>query len=393
MKFPPPPAPVVSVRPTVLKSRIDNGDRVTVLDTRPAEKYETWRIRGDTVRSYNVPYTAFEDGIIEDGALEGVPTEDTITTVCAIGKSSEYVGGVLADHGYDVEHLADGMEGWAHLYERVELTRYNGPGRVWQYQRPSSGCLGYLVVDDGEAAVVDPLRAFADRYTVDAADHGAELICAVDTHVHADHVSGVHELARGGVAGLVPTGATDRGLADPDRFELLADGDRFAVGSVDVEAVHTPGHTTEMTGLLVGKALLLTGDCLFLETVARPDLEAGDDGAPEAASQLHGSLHGRVFDLPDATLVGPGHHGEHTEPATDGSYTARLGSVRDRDLLSLPRVDFVDTVCAEMPPRPANYREIIATNLGRRETDDEEAFELELGPNNCAAGAPTADLS
>jgi glyoxylase-like metal-dependent hydrolase (beta-lactamase superfamily II)/rhodanese-related sulfurtransferase len=393
MEFPPPPVPVESVDPTTLKRRIDAGETVTVLDTRPSKKYETWQIRGETVRSYNVPYTAFEGGDIEDGALDGVPTDDTITTVCAIGKSSEYVAGVLADHGYNVEHLADGMDGWAHLYERVELTRYDGSGRVWQYQRPSSGCLGYLVVDGAEAAVVDPLRAFADRYPADAADHGAELTRAVDTHVHADHVSGVRELARGGVDGLVPTGATDRGLADPDRLGLLADGDQFTVGSVDIEAVHTPGHTTEMTGLLVGGALLLSGDCLFLETVARPDLEAGADGAPDAAGQLYESLHGRVFDLPDATLIGPGHHGEHTGRAADRSYTARLGAVRDRDVFSLPHVEFVDTVCAEMPPRPANYREIIATNLGRRETDDDEAFELELGPNNCAAGASTADLS
>ncbi|MFP4080878.1 MAG: hypothetical protein ACLFTM_09625, partial [Ectothiorhodospira sp.] len=60
------------------------------------------------------------------------------------------------------------MNGWARIYARVPVERYDGAGELYQYQRPSSGCLGYLLVSDGEAAVVDPLRAFTDRYLADA---------------------------------------------------------------------------------------------------------------------------------------------------------------------------------------------------------------------------------
>lgn len=385
MEFPPPPVPVSSVSPGALKRRIDAGETVTLLDTRPADQYERWQVTGESVTSFNVPHTAVEGGTVDDSLREQLPTDRRLTAVCAIGKSSEYVAGVLAAAGYEVEHLADGMEGWARLYEAVEVSRYTGPGRVWQYQRPSSGCLGYLLVADGEAAVVDPLRAFTGRYLADARERGAELSLAVDTHVHADHVSGLGGLVERGVTGVMPGPAADRGLVDPDRLTLLGDGDPLQVGGATVEAVHSPGHTTDMTALRVGN-LLMTGDGLFIESVARPDLEDGDEGAPDAARQLYDSLE-RLLALPDGTLICPGHHGPTTDRAADGSYTARLGTVRELDVLSLSREAFVTFVLEDMPPRPANYERIIATNLGKQEVDDDEAFTLELGPNNCAASA------
>ena len=387
MEFPAPPEPVESISPAELKQRIDSGEQVTVLDTRKADEYERWHISDETVVSYNIPYTVFQDDRLDEDDLAELPTDRQITAVCAIGKSSEYVAGILNERGYDVVHLADGMAGWARIYEAVEVTRYDGAGSVWQYQRPSSGCLGYFVVDGGEAAVVDPLRAFTDRYPDAATRHGGELTYAIDTHVHADHISGLRDLQEAGIEGVMSAPAADRGVADADRLTLLEDGDELQVGTVTIEAIHTPGHTSGMMSLLVADELLLTGDGLFIGSVARPDLEEGAAGAPAAARQLHESLHERILPLPDETLVGPGHHGEATDPATDGSYTARLGDIRSLDVLSLSREAFVEVVLTDMPPRPANYEEIIATNLGQRVTDDAEAFTLELGPNNCAASA------
>jgi glyoxylase-like metal-dependent hydrolase (beta-lactamase superfamily II) len=150
--------------------------------------------------------------------------------------------------------------------------------------------------------------------------------------------------------------------------------------------VFTPGHTTGMTSYLVGDSLLATGDGLFIESVARPDLEEGDDGAPDAARTLYESLQERVLTLDDDVLVGGAHFSDAAEPAADGTYTAPIGALRERmDALSMDEDDFVDLVLADMPPRPANYEQIIATNLGQETVDDEEAFTLELGPNNCAA--------
>jgi glyoxylase-like metal-dependent hydrolase (beta-lactamase superfamily II) len=287
-----------------------------------------------------------------------------------------------------VNHLEDGMNGWARIYDAVEVTGYDGAGTLYQYQRPSSGCLGYLVVDGDEAAVIDPLRAFTDRYLDDVEEFGADLTYAIDTHVHADHVSGVRELAERGVEGVVPEAAVDRGVTYADEVTLAADGDEFAVGEATIETVFTPGHTTGMTSYLVDERFLATGDGLFVESVARPDLEEGDDGAPDAARTLYQSLHERVLALPDDTIVGGAHASDAAEDqaAADGTYTATVGELVERmDALSIDEERFVETVLADMPPRPANYEEIIATNLGQQAVDDETAFTLELGPNNCAA--------
>ena len=325
-------------------------------------------------------------GRIDEETLALVPDDRPVVVLCAKGGASEFVAGQLVEAGYDVSHLEGGMNAWAELYEAEEVSRYDGPGTLVQYRRPSSGCLSYLVHDGEVGAVVDPLRAFADRYVEDAEALGVDLRYAFDTHVHADHVSGARSLADHGVEPVVPAPAADRGIEDVDAFTTATDGDAFEVGDVTVEALHAPGHTTGMTAYRVGGAALMTGDGLFVESVARPDLEAGDDGAPEAAEALYASLQSVVLPHDDDVVVGGAHYSDAAEPAADGTYTATIGELRaDMDALSMDREDFVDLILADMPPRPANFETIIETNLGKASPDDEEAFQLELGPNNCAA--------
>jgi len=384
--FPTPEVDVESVDPESLKDRIEDGEEVTLLDVRMESEYETWRIDGDTVTSINVPYFNFLDDDVDEDVLERIPDDREVTVLCAKGGASEYVAGKLLERGYDVDHLDEGMNGWASVYEAVEVEGYDGAGTLLQYQRPSSGCLGYLVYADGEAAVIDPLRAFTDRYLADAADLGVDLAYALDTHVHADHISGVRELDERGVEGVVPEAAVDRGITYADQLTTAADGDTFQVGDATIETVATPGHTSGMTSYLVDGSLLATGDGLFVESVARPDLEEGDEGAPDAARTLYESLQERVLTLPEDTLIGGAHFSDAAEPAADGTYTAPLGDlVAEMDALTMDEDEFVDLILSDMPPRPANYEDIIATNLGQNAVGDEEAFTLELGPNNCAA--------
>ncbi|EMA11022.1 Glyoxylase, beta-lactamase superfamily II [Haloarcula vallismortis] len=400
--FPTPDADVESVTPETLKSRIDDGESVTILDARMSGDYEEWHIDGENVESINVPYFHFLEDELDADIIADVPDDREVTVLCAKGGASEYVAGTLAERGYDVHHLEDGMNGWARIYETVEVTDYDGAGTLLQYQRPSSGCLGYLVYDDGEAAVIDPLRAFTDRYLDDTAELGSaspashaqqdadelgvDLKYALDTHIHADHISGVRNLDAAGVEGVIPAAAVDRGVTYADDLTTAEDGDTFEVGDVTIETVATPGHTTGMTSYLIDDSLLATGDGLFIESVARPDLEEGDEGAPDAARMLYESLQERVLTLPDDTLIGGAHFSDTAEPASDGTYTAPIGQLVDEmDALSMDEDDFVETILADMPPRPANYEDIIATNLGQNSVDDDEAFTLELGPNNCAA--------
>ena len=315
--FPTPDADVESIDPETLKDRIDAEEAITLLDARMQSEYDEWHIDGDTVTSINIPYFEFLDDEIDAEVLEQIPEDRKVTVLCAKGGASEYVAGTLLDRGYNVNHLEEGMNGWASIYEAVEVTSYDGDGTLLQYQRPSSGCLGYFVYDSDEAAVIDPLRAFTDRYLADAEELGVELTYALDTHIHADHISGVRNLDEEGVEGVIPAAAVDRGVTYADELTVAADGDTFQVGDVTIETVHTPGHTTGMTSYLIDEGLLATGDGLFIESVARPDLEEGDEGAPDAARMLYESLQERVLPLPDETLIGGAHFSDAAEPAPD----------------------------------------------------------------------------
>ncbi|MFD1572449.1 MBL fold metallo-hydrolase [Halorubrum laminariae] len=371
------------VTPERLKERIDSGEDVFVLDVRSGDDFEEWHIESENVEIVNYPYFQLLDGIPRD-LLADLPDERKITVLCAKGGSSEMIAENLRAEGFDVNHLERGMKGWARIYEYTELD-VDSDATIAQYQRPSSGCLAYLVVSDGEAAVIDPLRAFADDYVRDARTLGAELTYALDTHIHADHISGIREIAeRTDATPVVPAAAAARGVAYDHQYEPVEDGDTLTVGDTEIDVLHTPGHTTGMTAYKVGN-VLFTGDGLFTESVARPDLE--DPGAVrDAARTLYESLTETVLTQPDETVIAPAHFSESATPNEDGTYTAVLGELRNAmDALSVDEAAFVEFIVSDMPPRPANYEEIIAANLGQESPDDEEAFELELGPNNCAA--------
>lgn len=372
-----------AIAPERLRQRIEAKEPVGLLDVRAPDTAEEWRINGDSIEYLNVPYYELLDGVPES-VLADLP-EGPLVVVCAKGESSQMIADQLADVGVDAVSLDRGMRGWADLYEYTELD-VDTDATVAQYHRPSSGCLGYLIADGDEAIVVDPLLAFVDTYEQDARALGAELVAAVDTHIHADHISGVRELSARGIEGMLPEPAVARGMEfEPDR--TLADRDTIIIGETIIKALHTPGHTSGMTSLLVDGQLLLTGDGLFVDSVARPDLEDGDDGAPEAARQLYDTLQ-ELLGLDDNVVIAPAHASDGTPRRADGTYTATLGTVRKRlPILEADRESFVDRVLADMPPRPANYETIIDTNLGRADTDRTEALTMELGPNNCAASA------
>ncbi|RRJ29527.1 MBL fold metallo-hydrolase [Halocatena pleomorpha] len=374
---------VASTTPTELKARIDSGEDVFILDVRSEADFEEWHIDGENTDIVNYPYFELLDDIPEDLHAE-LPDDQRITVLCAKGGSSELVAEHLDDDGYDVNHLERGMKGWARIYDYQELDA-DVDATVAQYRRPSSGCLAYLIVSDGEAAIIDPLRAFVDEYVQDTRTLGADLMYALDTHIHADHISGIRDLATATDAtAVLPETAAERGIEYKTPYKTVTDGDTLSVGSVDIEVIHTPGHTTGMTAYKVGN-VLFTGDGLFTESVARPDLE--DPAAAKAAARtLYESLHEQVLTLSGDTVIAPAHFSDSATPNEDGTHTAELNDLIERmDALTMDEETFVEFIIADMPPQPANYEEIIGTNLGQQAPDEEEALELELGPNNCAA--------
>jgi len=373
------------VEPAELAARIEDGRRVHLLDVRNRDEVDAWRIRGPGVALTHVPYMQFLSANATGDPAELVDTGDSYVAVCPRGEESAEVAEMLTDAGVDVRNLAGGMHGWARVYVRAELESDESGPSIFQYRRPASGCLAYAIISAGEAVLVDPLRAFTARYLDDLAAVGAELTHVLDTHVHADHFSGVPDLtAETDATALVSADAAERGVSFD--VETVSDGDVIEVGDAEVRVLSTPGHTTGAISLLVDD-VLLSGDSLFLDGTPRPDLQSAEADPRGLAEQLHESLTERLAGLPEETTVAPGHVPPERTPM-DGLHADSLGKLRERiPAFSQDRETFVERILDSLGSPPANYEQIIAVNLGQEGVSEDDAFELELGPNNCAVAA------
>jgi glyoxylase-like metal-dependent hydrolase (beta-lactamase superfamily II)/rhodanese-related sulfurtransferase len=361
-----------------LERELGSGAAVAVIDVRERDAFDSWHLEaGPSASISNVPEHELEAD--PAAALANVPADVPVRVICNAGVTSRRVARALAALRPGVASVDGGMISWSRVLasDPVPLP---GPAQVVQFRREARGCLSYLVAGDGPALVVDPAPDVQPY--LDAAERlGASIVAVLDTHVHADHLSGARELAeRAGATLHVSGAALARGIRDPQRFTAVADGERLDVGA-DVRVLALPGHTTDMIGLMLDGRALIAGDSVFADSVARPDLEAGDAGAEDAARQLHRTLQARVLTLPAESILLPCHY---PGGRVGGPIAPALAEVRR----AIPELDaseeeFVRFLLASMPPRPANYQEIIAANLGES-SDGEANARLEVGANNCA---------
>ncbi|WP_436935934.1 MBL fold metallo-hydrolase [Halovenus marina] len=379
---------VETITATQLRDWIDGDRSFALLDTRPEESYDSWHIEGAIQYTYK-PAFAFDAADFR--AQTGLAPDDDIVTICAKGVSSFDIAKQLQDAEYEnVTVVEDGMEGWSEVYDIVEVPTVSDVDIV-QLQRRAKGCLSYLVADPERevAAVVDPTR-HVERFASLASDRGYSIEFVLDTHVHADHISGGRELAgHVGATYCLSADAADRGVTED--YRALDRNEVVSVGEVDVKAVPTPGHTSEIVSYLVDREAVLTGDTLFVDSVGRTELQFGDGEADAGAELLYESLHRTLLAEPDAVTVLPGHFSVGADGTTDvipgEPVQTTVGAARTGlDLLTVDREAFVRRLTESLPEKPANYETIIAINAGRESPDDEEtSTELELGPNNCAA--------
>jgi hydroxyacylglutathione hydrolase len=206
-----------------------------------------------------------------------------------------------------------------------------------------------------EGIVVDPRRD-VDAYVAAARRHGIEIVAAIETHVHADFVSGARELAAIGARVYAGPGAA---LGFP--ANEVRDGERVALGDLALEFLHTPGHTPEHVCLLVtggpDAPRLFTGDTLFAGAVGRPDL-LGPEQMRMLAGQLYDSLTGRILALDDAVEVHPGHGAGSLCGAHIGAEPhSTIGRERltNSMLRQSTRDSFVSAVLADLPDTPPYF--------------------------------------
>jgi hydroxyacylglutathione hydrolase len=234
-----------------------------------------------------------------------------------------------------------------------------------------SACASYVLgcKTHPQVAVVDPHIDLVDDYIELAHQHGVPIVAVIDTHVQADHVSGMGELVRRtGAVAYMPENACVE-------FEhrALGDGELLKLGNVEIQAISTPGHALAHNAYLVTDHtrgaepwLVLTGDALLVGDAGRPDLHAHGDQTPaEMARTLYRSITDRLLTLPDHLVLYPSHYsGSVCGRGLSANPISTIGFERRHNpaLQFGSEPEFVDTLLRDIPPTPPQQETIVAAN-------------------------------
>ena len=240
-----------------------------------------------------------------------------------------------------------------------------------QLLNDQTACASYLLgcVTYSQFAVVDPHVDLVEDYIALARAQDVPIVAVFDTHVQADHVSGLPELvARTGARAYLPAGAGVEFDHHP-----LADGELVRLGNTEIQAISTPGHALAHHAYLVtdyrraaAPWLVLTGDALLVGDAGRPDLHAhGDHTVEQMARELYRSLTEKLLALPDHLVLYPSHYsGSVCGRGLSGTPVSSIGFERRHNLaLQFSSEDaFVDALTRDIPPAPEQQAAIVAAN-------------------------------
>jgi hydroxyacylglutathione hydrolase len=244
-----------------------------------------------------------------------------------------------------------------------------------QLLNDDSACASYLIgcKTQSQFAVVDPHAGLVDHYIALAEAQGIPIVAVLETHVQADHVSGLPEVVeRTGATAYLPARA---GVEFP--HHPLADGEVVRLGNTELQAVATPGHAAAHHAYLVTDRtrgdepwLVLTGDALLVGDAGRPDLHAsGERTVEDMARALYRSINERLLTLPDHLLLYPAHYsGSVCGRGLSANPASTLGFERqhNRALQFGSEDNFVAALLQDIPPSPPQQAEIVAANRSGR---------------------------
>ena len=348
-------------------AKMAKGETLALVDVREPDEFADWAIPG----AINIPL-----GDIER-RMSDIP-EGELIVVCAKGGRAAQAAEVLAGHGLSPVVLDDGMASWARAFDSASQTFQSA--EVVQLRRRGKGCLSYLVGSDDECVVIDPPMDVS-RVLDLAQQHTWRITAVVDTHLHADHVSGASLLAS-------LTGAdhlVNRADGGARGTASLEDGQEIRFGSSMLRVMFTPGHTRGSTTYVLDNEALFTGDVLMIESVGRPDLA---DQAEAFAHELYASLQ-KLMAFGDDAVVLPAHYGPSVAAPFGDMIETTIGTLRaTQPALAQEEAPFVAWATEAATLRPPSYQQIVALNMADSEPSPEEAAELEIGPNRCAVSTP-----
>jgi glyoxylase-like metal-dependent hydrolase (beta-lactamase superfamily II)/rhodanese-related sulfurtransferase len=378
-----------------LKQKIDKGDNVYILDVRTPQEYKAWKISYDR---YKDPLLIPIDQLISSTrtSLERVPRDKEIITVCSHGNRSMMAARLLSQFGYNAKSVKGGMAQWNNVYDIAMVpNRSDLIATIWQVRRISKGCMGYIVSSniDKNAVVIDPTCAIEESFLKVVRDNHLKIIKIIDTHMHADHVSGTSKLARLTGAEAYVSSLEGYEVEKDCGFTVnqIKDNDKISISKgLRLHAIHSPGHTKGSMSLKLDTEgnntsdYLFSGDTLFIDGIGRPDLKGK---ATEYAGELYESYHQRILrDFQDDTIILPAHfNGDSVLLESKKPICDTLGTIKTRvKLLAAGREDFINSLVGALSPRPSNYKTITEINKSMISCDQIEMGDLEAGPNFCA---------
>lgn len=365
-----------------LHEEIARGHIPEILDLRNTDEFEAQKIEGR--RPVATRHAAVYE-VLEDPERFAAETTDDAVVICGQGNGSALVVEEFSGFGKQTRSLAGGMDAWAQLLVPVPIEGVPEPVRAWQLQRPAKGCLSYVIGVPGESCIVVDAARHHAPYLELAEQHQMKVTHVIDTHVHADHVSGGPALAASlGVEYHLPPEDSPDEIPFPNR--ALEDGEELPLGAdtvVRALTMHLPGHTPGTTALLVGERLLLVGDTIFVRGLGRPDLTGQ---AEDLARSLFRSVHDRLEPLDSRTVIAPAHWSSPEEFNGSGAVTTTLAQVFEATLLNERAIErFVQEIVATLPDAPAVYDTIRLVNAGQLTPSEDELDVLDVGRNQCAA--------
>ncbi|NUF06127.1 MBL fold metallo-hydrolase [Bacillus sp. SPB7] len=360
--------------------KIFNKEPLFILDVRNENDFSDWKIEGHYFDHLNVPYFDLLDGV--EDILEKIPSDKEVLVVCAKEGSSVMVSEMLSEEGLSVSYLKGGMKAWSEHLEPVKVGDLKDGGEMYQFVRIGKGCLSYMVISNGEAAMIDATR-MVDVFIDFAKEKGATITHVFDTHLHADHISGGRVIVEKTKATYwLPPKDAEEVVFD---YQPLEEGNDIIIGNtkIKIQPIYSPGHTIGSTSFIVDDQYLLSGDILFIDSIGRPDL-AGM--AEDWVGDLRKTLYSRYKALSKDLIVLPAHFMIIDELNEDGSVGQKLSTLfsENHGLNIADETEFRHLVTDQLPPQPNAYQEIRETNMGKINPDEEKQREMEIGPNRCA---------
>ena len=361
------------ISPVELQEKLNKKEPVFILDVRPVEQRQEWRIAESTHVDAYKRLNAGDSAVLDE---VDIPENTTVVTVCAAGRTSMIASDALRKKGIQAYSLEGGMKAWNYAWNTAELN-LSEELKVIQVRRAAKGVLSYVVGSDKEAVVIDA-SLNPDIYLNMAKENGWSIKYVLDTHIHADFISRTRDLAK-------TSGATHL-LIDSIKTEFeftpVADGHTVKFGKASLQFIYAPGHTWESTTFKLNDLAVFTGDTLFVDGIGRPDLKADQDEAVQKAKSLYRTLK-QLFSLPSSVVVLPAHTSKTV--LFDGKIIGEsLANVMKHvDVSKLSESQFVDYALSKIPPTPPNYQLIAGLNkIGSYE--GHQLADLEAGGNHCA---------